>query len=67
MNNSLYMYLTFTIAMILDLAAGYLHLIDSNITQVVFVGIITLLTGIHINLPSGVTASPLSSNQEKNV
>lgn len=57
--NNIVMYAAFVAAMIVDMLAGYFHVIDQTTATTVFVAIVSLLTGIHINTPSSVV-SPVS-------
>lgn len=54
------MYAAFVAAMIVDMLAGYFHVIDQSTATTVFVAIVSLLTGIHITPPTSgsVSAAP---------
>lgn len=56
--NNIVMYAAFVAAMIVDMLAGYFHVIDQTTATTVFVAIVSLLTGIHITAP---TSNPVST------
>lgn len=61
--NNIVMYAAFVAAMIVDMLAGYFHVIDQGTSTTVFVAIVSLLTGIHINTPTGTVSSVSAAPQ----